>query len=133
MSPEQFRALFPALDDLVWLDTPGGPPGALPVLDALAAALEQWRSGSYRWPDWELAAADCRQLFARYIGVADGTVALMGSFAEAAATVAAALPPGRIVVGDEEYATTSSHGSRWRAPITRWCVSEAAAAGEPRT
>ena len=103
MSPEQFRALFPALSDLVWLDTPGSPPGALPVLDALEGALEQWRTGSYRWPDWELAAAESRQLFATFLGVPSATVALMSSFAEAAATVAACLPPGRIVVGDEEY------------------------------
>jgi hypothetical protein len=37
------------------------------------------------------------------MGVPDSCVALMGSFAEAAATVATCLPPGRVVVGAEEY------------------------------
>jgi selenocysteine lyase/cysteine desulfurase len=42
-------------------------------------------------------------LFATYLGVPASTVALMSSFVEAAATVAAGLTPGRIVVGDQEY------------------------------
>jgi hypothetical protein len=41
MTHEQFRSLFPALNDVVWLDTPGSPPGALPVTAALGQALEQ--------------------------------------------------------------------------------------------
>lgn len=73
----------------MWPDTPGSPLGALPVLDALEGALEQWRTGSYRWPDWALAAADSGQLFATFLGVPRATVALMSSFAEAAVTVAA--------------------------------------------
>jgi hypothetical protein len=29
MNQARFRALFPALRSMVWLDTPGAPPGAL--------------------------------------------------------------------------------------------------------
>ena len=38
MSPEEFRALFPALRSTVWLDTPRPPPGAAPVTEALHEA-----------------------------------------------------------------------------------------------
>jgi selenocysteine lyase/cysteine desulfurase len=103
VNPERFRSLFPALQKAVWLDTPASPPGAQPVVAALTSALERWLSGTFSWSEWEAEAAASRELFASYLGVPRSTVALMSSFAEAAATVAACLPPGRIVVGDEEY------------------------------
>jgi len=103
MTSEQFRALFPALERTVWLDTPASPPAAMPVVRALIAALDEWRTGEFRWSDWEASGDECRALLAEYLGVPAACVALMGSFVEAAATVAGSLPPGRIVVGDEEY------------------------------
>jgi selenocysteine lyase/cysteine desulfurase len=104
MTPESFRSMFPALDHTVWLDTPATAPGAIPVMDAVAEALEQWRTGQRRWSAWwQETRQQCRSLIAAYLGVPDSCVALMGSFAEAAATVAACLPPGRVVVGAEEY------------------------------
>jgi selenocysteine lyase/cysteine desulfurase len=103
MTQREFRALFPALQRTIWLDTPAAPPAPTPVVNALAGALEQWRVGQFSPSDWEQEALDCRMLFARYVGVPASTVALMSSVAEAAATVAACLPPGDIVVGDEEY------------------------------
>lgn len=39
MTPEEFRALFPALAGRVWLDTPASPPGPLPVTAALTEAV----------------------------------------------------------------------------------------------
>lgn len=78
----------------------GGRPGGR----GLTEALEAWRSGERRWPAWwEQTSQECRSLIAAYLGVPDSCVALMGSFAEAAATVAACLPPGRVVVGAEEH------------------------------
>jgi selenocysteine lyase/cysteine desulfurase len=104
MTPEAFRSMFPALDHTVWLDTPATAPGAIPVMDAVGEALEQWRTGQRRWsPWWQETRQQCRSLIAAYLGIDDSCVALMGSFAEAAATVAACLPPGRVVVGAEEY------------------------------
>jgi selenocysteine lyase/cysteine desulfurase len=103
MTQRDFRALFPALQRTIWLDTPAAPPAATPVVDALAGALEQWRTGQFSPSDWEQEALECRMLFARYAGVPGSTVALMSSVAEAAATVAACLPSGDIVVGDQEY------------------------------
>jgi selenocysteine lyase/cysteine desulfurase len=74
----------------VWLDTPAAAPGAGPVVDAVSEAVELWRTGERHWPAWwEDTRGECRSLIAAYLGVADDCVALMGSFAEAAATVAA--------------------------------------------
>jgi selenocysteine lyase/cysteine desulfurase len=104
MTPDAFRLRFPALEHTVWLDTPAAAPGADPVVDAVTEAVEVWRSGERHWSTWwEETRQECRSLIAAYLGVPDSCVALMGSFAEAAATVAACLPPGRVVVGAEEY------------------------------
>lgn len=103
MKHSEFRALFPALGERVWLDTPGAPPGALPVTAALTRALQDWSSGTFDWVHWDGAAARARELFADYLGVAAGTVATVGSLSEAAATVAATIPAGEIVVAEDEF------------------------------
>jgi selenocysteine lyase/cysteine desulfurase len=103
LNSRDFRARFPSLRDTVWLDTPGAPPAAQPVHQALDAALTQWREGDFAWLDWDAAAGRARALFAGYLGVPDTTVATMASVAEAAATVAASLPAGRIVVPAAEF------------------------------
>ncbi|MEV1286318.1 aminotransferase class V-fold PLP-dependent enzyme [Micromonospora sp. NPDC049679] len=98
-----FRALFPALESYAWLDTPGSPPLARPVGDVLSATLDAWLAGDFDWLAWDHTPQDVRTLFARYVGVDPDAVALMGSVAEGATTVARSLPPGRIVVSDEEF------------------------------
>lgn len=103
MDAGRFRALFPALRSTVWLDTPGAPPGALPVVEAMRDTLAAWSSGEFDWRTWDAAAGEARTLFARLIGVEPATVATVGSLAEAAATVATSLPPGRIVLPAQEF------------------------------
>jgi selenocysteine lyase/cysteine desulfurase len=103
MTPEEFRDLFPALRSTVWLDTPGSPPGAGPVVDALRDTVSAWSSGEFDWRTWDCAAEDARQLFARFIGVEPGTVSAVGSLAEASATVAGSLPRGRVVVAEDDF------------------------------
>jgi selenocysteine lyase/cysteine desulfurase len=98
-----FRALFPALTEHVWLDTPGSPPAAIPVVEALTSTLQSWSSGDFSWLDWDHVPQEARRLFARYVGVEPDQVTNLGSVAEAAAIVAASLPPGRIVVPDDEF------------------------------
>jgi selenocysteine lyase/cysteine desulfurase len=100
-----FREMFPALAWQVWLDTPASAPGAMPVTAALASAVAGWQEGSLGAADWEAAALRARAGFARYLGVPEAHVALMGSVAEAAATVAASLPGqgGTVMVGDGEF------------------------------
>ncbi|WP_431933341.1 aminotransferase class V-fold PLP-dependent enzyme [Nonomuraea jabiensis] len=103
MSPEDFRGLFPALRSTVWLDTPGLPPGARPVTDALHEAVSAWSSGELDWPAWDAAAGEARTLFAPLVGADPATISTLGSLAEAAATVAGSLPRGRVVVAAEEF------------------------------
>lgn len=105
MTPSSFREMFPALTRQVWLDTPASAPGATPVTATLASAITSWQEGSLGAADWEAAAPRVRAGFAHYLDVPEAHVALMGSVAEAAATVAASLPGrgGTIVAGDGEF------------------------------
>jgi selenocysteine lyase/cysteine desulfurase len=99
----EFRKQFPALERLVWLNTPTVAPGARPVLGAFRGALDEWEEGSLSWQGWEADAYATRPLFARLIGAREEDVALFTFVAEAAATVAASLPRGRVVVGEREF------------------------------
>src|SRR5919106_7020171 len=103
MDVQGFRAEFPALERLVWLNTATIAPGARPVLEAMRAALGEWEDGSASWQSWEADAYATRERFARLIGARAEDVALMTYLAEAAATVAGSLPPGRVVVGEREF------------------------------
>jgi selenocysteine lyase/cysteine desulfurase len=103
LTQEEFRLLFPALRDWAWLDTPGSPPAARPVFDALSSTLRDWLEGRFRWLDWDAALAESRGLFAGLAGVDEATVSAHSSAAEAVATVARSLPPGSIIVPDGEY------------------------------
>lgn len=69
MNPGLFREMFPALSRQVWLDTPAGAPGAIPVTSTLASAITGWLEGSVGAADWERAAPRARVAFARYLGV----------------------------------------------------------------
>lgn len=103
LSQQDFRAQFPALRNWVWFDSPGSPPGATPVLESIASTMSDWKEGTFAWRDWDSAAEDARVAFANYANVAHETVAIMGSVAEAAATIAKSLPPGSIVVPDNDF------------------------------
>jgi selenocysteine lyase/cysteine desulfurase len=85
------------------LNTATAAPGARPVLEAFRGALDEWADGSFSWQRWEAEAYASRPLFARLIGARAEDVALFTYVAEAAATVAASLPPGRVVVGEREF------------------------------
>jgi selenocysteine lyase/cysteine desulfurase len=99
----EFRKQFPALERLTWLNTPTVAPGARPVLEAFHRALAEWEDGSVSWQGWESEAHATRPLFARMIGAHQEDVALLTFLAEGAATVAASLPRGRVVVGEREF------------------------------
>jgi selenocysteine lyase/cysteine desulfurase len=103
LTSEQFRAHFPALQRHVWLDTPASPPAALGVVRALQSATDAWLYGEFDWTEWDRAPAASKSSIARLLGIAEEQIALMGSVAEAAATVAKSLPPGRIIVPAQEF------------------------------
>jgi selenocysteine lyase/cysteine desulfurase len=103
VSSAQFRELFPALRRWAWFDTPGTPPAARPVTDCLRRVLGEWESGDFDWREWDAAAETARDAFAAFAGVDPADVAVLGSVAEGMSTIAHALPPGSVVVPDDEY------------------------------
>lgn len=103
MDLAEFRDQLPALTDSTWLNTATAPPAARPVAEALRRVQQEWETGEFAWTDWEAEAYATRPLFADLIGADPDEVALASSVSYGAATVAASLPPGRIVVGAREF------------------------------
>ncbi|RJO70097.1 aminotransferase class V-fold PLP-dependent enzyme [Nocardia panacis] len=103
MTPAEFRALFPALERRVWLDTPGAPPGAQPVLEALRTTVDEWAAGDFAWAEWDQAADLARLEFAAYAGVPADHVSSLGSLSEALSTVLSAFDGGTVVVAADEF------------------------------
>jgi selenocysteine lyase/cysteine desulfurase len=103
MSLAEFRAQFPALQRVTYLNTATAAPGSVPVLEALRRVHAEWESGEFSWQAWEADGEVTRELFAGLVGGRAEEVALVTSVSEAAATVAASLPQGRVVVGEREF------------------------------
>ncbi len=97
------RSLFPSLAQVTYLNTPTAAAAARPVLEAVREAEDAWASGRFDWIGWERQAEETRPLFARLVGGRPEDVALVTSVSEAASTVAAGLPRGRVVVGEREF------------------------------
>jgi selenocysteine lyase/cysteine desulfurase len=100
---EDFRGLFPALERVTYLNTATSSPAARPVLDALERVQGEWAQGEFSWQEWEEQGEATRELFASLVDGRPEHVALVNSVSTAAATVAASLPRGRVVVGAREF------------------------------
>jgi selenocysteine lyase/cysteine desulfurase len=104
LSLAEFRSLFPALRDVVWLDTPGCPPGATPVIEAVRRCLDEWEAGRSSWMDWDQVPDTARTEIAGWLNVSPANIALVDSVSHAAAQVAAGLPAGsRVLVTEGEF------------------------------
>jgi selenocysteine lyase/cysteine desulfurase len=89
---------------VTYLNTATAPPAARSVLAAVRRAEAEWEAGLFDWQSWEAEAHATRALFGQLIGADASSIALLGSVAEGAATVARSLePPGRVVVGAGEF------------------------------
>jgi selenocysteine lyase/cysteine desulfurase len=99
----ELRSLFPALEHVVYLNTPTAAPAARPVLDAVRGAEAEWERGEFSWQAWEAEGDATRETFAALVGGQADHVSLVSGVAHAAATIAAALPSGRVVVGAREF------------------------------
>jgi selenocysteine lyase/cysteine desulfurase len=100
---EGFRAAFPALQHYIWLNSATSPPAAAPVAEALRRVQRDWETGDFAWQAWEADAYATRDLFARLVNAPADAVALTSSVSYGAASVAATLPAGRVVVGGMEF------------------------------
>jgi selenocysteine lyase/cysteine desulfurase len=97
------RPEFAALDGLAYFDTPTQGVPTSRGAEALRAAIRRWESGDADWKAWEADAEAARSAAAALLGCRPTDVALVPSVVVAAATVAAQLPPGRVIVADREY------------------------------
>lgn len=90
--------------EVVYLDTAslGLPPRR--VLAAVGEALEEWRTGRSRPPDFDAPLARARASFAALVGVDVSRVAVGSQVSVFAGLVAAALPPGsEVLVASGEF------------------------------
>ena len=100
----EIRALFPATRDQVYLNTASYGPVPTPVRRAVEAAIADTSEGRGDWRAWEREGERAREAFARILGVAPETVALLPAMSVGAGQVAASLPAdGNVVVGAEEF------------------------------
>lgn len=103
MPDAAIRALFEPSPGRTYLDaaTYGLPPR--PAADAMAQALEAWRSGTARWvDDWDRPVETARRDFASLIGATAAEIALIPSASVAMGLVADSLRPGDVVVVPED-------------------------------
>jgi selenocysteine lyase/cysteine desulfurase len=103
MDLAEFRDPFPALERYAWLNTPTVPPGNIPTLEALRRVIGEWERGEFSWQAWEREAHATRDRFAELVGARPAEIALIHAMVEGAATVAASLPRGKVVVGAWEF------------------------------
>ncbi|HKX25873.1 MAG TPA: aminotransferase class V-fold PLP-dependent enzyme [Actinomycetota bacterium] len=103
MNVAELRSLFPALEQVVYLNTPTASPAARPVLDAVRGAEAEWERGEFSWQAWEAEGDATRETFASLVGGQADHVSLVSGVAHGAATIAASLPRGRVVVGAREF------------------------------
>jgi selenocysteine lyase/cysteine desulfurase len=76
--------------------------------DALAVAVDDWRRGAARPPDFDPAVAAGRAAFAQLAGVPVGRVAIGASVSSLVGLIAAALPAGaRVLVAEGEFTSVS--------------------------
>ncbi len=94
---------FAALGELAYFDTPTQGVPVARGAKALKRAVRRWEAGDADWKEWEADAEAARSSVAVLLGCRSSDVALVPSVVVAAATVAAQLAPGRIVVADREY------------------------------
>lgn len=108
-----------------YLNTPsvGIPPAS--VADAVAAAVEAWRTGAAAPADFDPLVARARQGFADLIGVPCDRIAIGAAVAQMLAMVAAGLPDGaRVLTAAGEFTSTTFPFAARGARITEVPVAE---------
>jgi selenocysteine lyase/cysteine desulfurase len=105
--PEGFwrevRALFPLLDDLLYLNTGGLGPASQPVLDRVRATMLRLQEHSETGHD---LLAPAREVLAGFLGAQTDEVCFVRNATEANSIIAAGLP---LAAGDEVIFETHAH------------------------
>jgi cysteine desulfurase / selenocysteine lyase len=80
MTPQQARALFPALRARVWLNAAASSPLSTPVLEAASGFLhDSLEHGDVHYPVWAQLKEEVRAALARFIGATAAEIALTPS------------------------------------------------------
>jgi selenocysteine lyase/cysteine desulfurase len=78
------------------------------VADAVASAVQDWRSGAARPPDFDAPVATARAAFGELVGFPADRVAIGSTVSGLLGLVAASLPAGsRVLVADGEFTSVS--------------------------
>jgi selenocysteine lyase/cysteine desulfurase len=98
------RLLFDAPDLYLDSATYGLPPR--PAWDAVQHALEEWRTGTGDWIEWQESVEQARATWARLVRVPVDRVAVGATVSELVGLVAASVPaPARVLAADVEFAS----------------------------
>src|SRR5690242_4078982 len=92
----QAAALWDAAPGYLNTSSFGLPPR--PAMDALQAALDDWRTGRTSWEGWARSVEESRSRFADLLGVPAATVSTGASASQLLAPVAAGIPDGSVVL-----------------------------------
>ena len=104
--PTAFGQQFDVPDGYLNTASIGVPP--VPAADAVASAIDDWRRGTARPPDFDPAVAASRAAVAELMGVPADRVAAGTSVSTLVGLVAAALPAGaRVLVAEGEFTSVS--------------------------
>ena len=93
---ESFGARFDVPPGYLNTASIGVPPDF--VADAVGEAVQRWRTGAARAPEFDPLVTAARQAWARLVGVDPANVAIGGSVSQLAGLVAASIPDGTRVV-----------------------------------
>jgi selenocysteine lyase/cysteine desulfurase len=73
------------------------------AFDALQDVLDDWRTGRTSWEPWGENANRARDAFGRLVGASPHSIAIGASTGELVGLVAAAVPPGRVLVAEGDF------------------------------
>jgi cysteine desulfurase/selenocysteine lyase len=93
MHPTDLRALFPGLEEIIYLNTASMNVGCAPALEAYGEAVGRWSRGRFDWTEAEQAGEDARAIFAEIVNASPGEIAIIPSVSMSAGIVAANLQP----------------------------------------
>lgn len=107
MTVEEARALFPALQKMIYLNTAAMTVGSIPARQAYELAVTQWSEGTFKWTEAEEAGEESRRIVAVMIGASANEIAIVPTVSIGAGIVAAQLGPAKpgenIIVADFEF------------------------------
>jgi selenocysteine lyase/cysteine desulfurase len=109
MDVAEIRALFPGLQDTIYLNTATMGVGCAPAKAAYVSAVERWSAGRFDWMEAERAGEAARAVFAHIVGAHADEVAIVPAVSTAAGIVAANMPLGQagenILVAADEFSS----------------------------